>query len=79
MFKMMTIEEARAIWKSMMLTDEELEEWLALKNNRRPEEDDPSIPKGCTIEIDTPEVFFLAAKYGTKMDTEPAKRSQQGG
>jgi hypothetical protein len=52
MFKM-NLEEARVIWGNM-LTDEELEEWLVLKNNRRPEEDDPSIPKGCTIEIDSP-------------------------
>jgi hypothetical protein len=50
MFKM-NLEEARAIWRGM-LTDEELEEWLALKNARRPEDDDPSIPKGCTIVID---------------------------
>ena len=49
MFKM-NLEEARAIWHGM-LTDAQLEEWLALKNARRPEDDDPSIPKGCTIVI----------------------------
>jgi hypothetical protein len=50
MFKM-NLEEARAIWRGM-LTDSQLTEWLALKNARRPEDDDPSIPKGCTIVID---------------------------
>ena len=50
MFNMMTIEEARVIWNGM-LTDEELEEWLALKNKVRPEDHDA--PKGCTIVIDS--------------------------
>ena len=48
----MNLEEARAIWNGM-LTDEELEEWLALKNKVRPEDHEPSIPKGCTVVIDS--------------------------
>ena len=46
----MNIEKARAIWNGM-LTDEELEEWLTLKNKVRPEDHDA--PKGCTIVIDS--------------------------
>jgi len=47
----MNLDEARKIWGDAM-TDEELKEWLELKNKRNPELDDPTIPEGATIEID---------------------------
>ena len=45
----MDIEEARRIWGNDM-SDEDLKEWLLVRNNRQ--EDPSSIPKGATIEID---------------------------
>jgi hypothetical protein len=47
----MNMADARKIWGSMM-NDEELKEWLDLKNKIKPEEHDSNIPKGATIEID---------------------------
>ena len=47
----MNLDEAKKIWGDWM-TEEELKDWLELKNKRRPELDDPKIPKGATVEID---------------------------
>ena len=46
----MNLDEAKKIWGDAM-TDEELKKWLEMKNKRRPELDDPRIPKGATVEI----------------------------
>lgn len=48
----MNLDEAKKIWGDAM-TDEELKKWLEMKNKRRPELDDPRIPKGATVEIDS--------------------------
>jgi hypothetical protein len=47
----MNMNDAREIWGTMM-SDEELKEWLELKNKIKPEEHDQTIPKGATIELD---------------------------
>ena len=47
----MNLTEAREMWGSMM-NDQELNEWLELRNKIRPETHDPTIPMGATIEID---------------------------
>jgi len=49
---MMTMEEARKCWGYMM-NDDELKDWLELKNKIKPKDHDPNIPKGATIEIDS--------------------------
>jgi hypothetical protein len=46
----MNLTEARKIWSGMM-NDEEIKEWLELRNKIRPEEHDQTIPKGATIVI----------------------------
>jgi hypothetical protein len=46
----MTFVQAQRIWGDAM-NAEELKEWLELTNERKPELDDPNIPKGATIEI----------------------------
>lgn len=48
----MGLPEARRIWGDAMNL-EELKEWIEVNNSRRPEMDDPSIPKGATVEIDS--------------------------
>jgi len=48
----MNLDETKKIWGDWM-TDEYLKKWLELKNKRRPELDDPTIPKGATVEIDS--------------------------
>ena len=48
----MNLTEARKIWRGMM-NDEEIKEWLELRNKIRPEEHDLTIPKGATIVIDS--------------------------
>lgn len=48
----MNLAEARKIW-SWMMNDEELTEWLELRNKVRPEDHDPKIPVGATIELDS--------------------------
>jgi hypothetical protein len=49
--KIMNLDEAKKIWGDAM-PDEDLKKWLELKNKRNPELDDPTIPKGATVEID---------------------------
>ena len=48
----MNMNDTREIWGAMM-SDEEFKEWLELKNKIKPEEHDPTIPKGATIELPT--------------------------
>jgi hypothetical protein len=47
----MNFAEAKKIWGDAM-SDADLQKWLEFKNKRRPELDDPKIPKGATVEID---------------------------
>ena len=51
---MMSVEEARKIW-GPNVSEEILREWLEAKNHRQRtyKDDDPSIPKGVTITLDT--------------------------
>ena len=51
---MMTIEKARQIWSCYDMNDDQLQEWVKLSNlaQKRCKDDDPKIPKGCTVEID---------------------------
>jgi hypothetical protein len=46
---MMTIERAREIWKYYDMSEEDLEGWVRVFNNRPP--DPPDVHKGETIEI----------------------------
>jgi len=48
----MDFEQAKRIWGDWM-PDEDLKKWLELKNKRKPELDDPTIPKGATVDIDS--------------------------
>jgi hypothetical protein len=48
----MNFDEAKKIWGDAM-PDEDLKKWFELKNKRNPELDDPTIPKGATVEIDS--------------------------
>jgi hypothetical protein len=48
----MTADDAKKIWGDWMPADD-AKKWLELKNKRRPELDDPTIPKGATVEIDS--------------------------
>ena len=50
-YAIMNLTKAREIWGSMM-NDEEIKEWLELRNKIRPEDHDPKIPKGATIVIE---------------------------
>jgi len=47
----MNLDQAKKIWGDAMPADD-LKKWLELKNKRRPEFDDPVIPKGATVEVD---------------------------
>lgn len=58
----MNMDEARKMWSGMM-NDEELTEWLKLRNKIRPEEHDPKIPKGATIELDSVTGRHIPDKY----------------
>jgi len=44
----MNRDEARKIWADAM-SDEDLLKWIELRNKRKPELDDPKIPKGATV------------------------------
>ena len=46
---MVTMEQAREVWKWHEITDEELQEWVNLVNSREPEKD--TEPLGETIEV----------------------------
>lgn len=48
----MNLDQAKKIWGDWM-TEEELKEWLELKNKVDPSSCDPKIPKGATVEIDS--------------------------
>ena len=46
---MMTMKEARELWKHYDLSEEDLKEWLWVRNNRGP--DPPDVHKGETVEV----------------------------
>lgn len=59
----MNLDEARKIWGQMM-SEEELKGWLELANKIRPEEHDPNVPVGATIELDAATGKHVPDKHG---------------